>query len=45
MPSTVTYTERATPNKVIFELFSEDKQHLHLVGVIQHVPDMKLIKS
>jgi len=45
MPSTVTYTERATENKVYFELTSEDKQHLHLVGVVEHVPDMKLVKS
>jgi len=45
MPSTVTYIERATQDKVLFELWSEDKQHLHLVGVIQHVPDMKLIKA
>jgi hypothetical protein len=44
MPSTVTLALRVAEDKkkVFFELTSEDKQHVHLVGSVENVPDLKL---
>ena len=47
MASTVTSTIRVDKNnnKVYFELHSEDKQHLHVSGFVEHVENMTLAQS
>jgi acyl dehydratase len=47
MPSTVKFTtrKRADGNKINFELSTEDGQHVHLIGSVEHVPDLKLTKT